>query len=713
MIDRVSFFFRKGLFRPFIFIMAISGFWSVPNLTHAAPPLLTQTVAHGMIGESYSQNIQADPAVTADPAPSEGTNTWHVREGILPPGLRLEFVTNRQARIIGTPTTVGVYDVVIEVLNPTGAPYQIARYYMTVSRQTFTVQPVSIPTAYIGASYFQQFYVDFVPSGTMFTWQITSGVIPPGMSFSNTMEGRTSVGVLSGIPNTPSDATRRYVFYVTAFDAAGTQHGTRGYTLDVVTPTTLTAGTPSVPNGTTGRAYSYRLSAIGGIAPYTYSMNGGTLPSGLSLAADGTISGTPTVSGSYPFSVKIRDNIDASIVKEYTITVASALPLVVVEALPFLSGRVGEVYPPQMLRANGGRPPYRWDVASGVFPPGLTLGTDGVVQGTPTTAGTFRFNARVWDAAGEDASRVEEITVSAAVASTTPPPTSSSPLVITSASPFLNGTVGTAYPPQFIRASGGTAPYTWSVSSGAIPPGFTFSSDGVLNGTPTTAGSYLFTTQVRDAAGATAVRSSTMVVASASGSSGTVTPVPLPTTGTVLPGVGSGSSSDEATARLAQFTRLGILLHALVKLPDDGNSVTQEDSAVYYIGTDGRRHAFPNARAYFTWYTDFDSVRVVSAGTLASIQLGANVTYKPGTKLVKFQTDPKVYAVMRGGVLRWLTSESIARSLYSEKWMYDVDDVSDAFYVNYSFGTPIASASDHAPMAERSSVASVSDSLRF
>ena len=63
--------------------------------------------------------------------------------------------------------------------------------------------------------------------------------------------------------------------------------------------------------------------------------------------------------------------------------------------------------------------------------------------------------------------------------------------------------------------------------------------------------------------------------------------------------------------RLQRLTSLGLFAHDLVKLQDDGHPETQYDSTVYYIGTDGRRHAFPNQNVYFTWFPNYDRVRII------------------------------------------------------------------------------------------------------
>ena len=83
-------------------------------------------------------------------------------------------------------------------------------------------------------------------------------------------------------------------------------------------------------------------------------------------------------------------------------------------------------------------------------------------------------------------------------------------------------------------------------------------------------------------------------------------------------------------------------------------------TTVYYVGNDGKRYVFPNDKTYLTWFDTFSYVRKISDEELSAKPLGGNVTYKPATRLVKIDTDPKVYAVTRGGVLRWIKTEQIA-----------------------------------------------------
>ncbi|MBI4598786.1 hypothetical protein HY734_01160 [Candidatus Uhrbacteria bacterium] len=124
----------------------------------------------------------------------------------------------------------------------------------------------------------------------------------------------------------------------------------------------------------------------------------------------------------------------------------------------------------------------------------------------------------------------------------------------------------------------------------------------------------------------------------------------------------------------------------LVKLPDDGDPTTQADSAVYAIGKDGMRHAFPSETVFRSWWQDFDDVALIDPENLAKYPLGANVTMRPGSHLLKLVSDPKVYAVEPGGVLRWVSSEEAAKGLYGEAWMERVVDLPDAYFGNYQMG---------------------------
>lgn len=109
-------------------------------------------------------------------------------------------------------------------------------------------------------------------------------------------------------------------------------------------------------------------------------------------------------------------------------------------------------------------------------------------------------------------------------------------------------------------------------------------------------------------------------------------------------------------------------------------------STVYYCGQDGGRYVFQNERMYFSWYDDYEDIQTISAEQMASIPLKGVVTYKPGSFLVKLQTNPKVYHVTENGTLRWVTTPTVAASLFGVNWASHVHDLSDSFFPAYTIG---------------------------
>lgn len=145
----------------------------------------------------------------------------------------------------------------------------------------------------------------------------------------------------------------------------------------------------------------------------------------------------------------------------------------------------------------------------------------------------------------------------------------------------------------------------------------------------------------------------------------------------------------------------------LIKIPDDGDPLTQSDTAVYYYAKDGKRYVFPNEKTYFTWYPSFSNVKIIPLDQMSLIPIGGNVTYRPGTRMLKFQTDVKTYVVSRGGILRWLKDESVAQGIFGANWNQYIDDIPESFYVNYEFGEPVANSLDYVPDIVRNSVQSI------
>lgn len=170
---------------------------------------------------------------------------------------------------------------------------------------------------------------------------------------------------------------------------------------------------------------------------------------------------------------------------------------------------------------------------------------------------------------------------------------------------------------------------------------------------------------------------------------------------------GSVTLLKQITVEFKDGLTIPINVGDLIKIPDDNDANTLNDTAVYYYASNGKRYVFPNEKVYFTWYPDFNNVKIIPIDQMSLIPIGGNVTYKPGSKLVKFQTDTKTYIVTRGGVLRWAMTEDVVRGWFGPNWNQYVDDISEAFYVNYKFGTPVGNSLDLALDIVRAGTSSI------
>ncbi len=208
--------------------------------------------------------------------------------------------------------------------------------------------------------------------------------------------------------------------YVLLLTACGSSHPPNG-------PGALNIANASVPDGVVQSPYNTTLVPTGGMGPYTWTLNSGALPPGLTLSSGGVISGTPLVSdlGSggvakkYSFVVKVTDSqtpTAAFQTKSFSITI-NPLPVVTSTTLP--DGTIGISYL-TTLTNSGGLAPFTWSCpppqksdCSDVLPPGLTLtSSTGSIAGTPTgPAQSYPFTIQVTDADSNTATAAVSITI--------------------------------------------------------------------------------------------------------------------------------------------------------------------------------------------------------------------------------------------------------------------------------------------------------------
>ena len=202
----------------------------------------------------------------------------------------------------------------------------------------------------------------------------------------NVVTNPVTVIVRAASPNTGSNV---------AFEEVVTTNPSGGVT---VTTTTL-------PVATAGTTYSQPLTAVGGLGSYTWSVDSGALPPGLSLSASGLLSGNATAVGFYNFVVRATDGIQSD---------TQALTIQVVASITTASvpGAItGTLYGPRTLQQAGLSGPLTWTVLSGSLPAGVTLNSStGILGGIATTPGVSNFVVQVQDAASNTATRAFSIT---------------------------------------------------------------------------------------------------------------------------------------------------------------------------------------------------------------------------------------------------------------------------------------------------------------
>src|SRR5690349_13659300 len=165
-------------------------------------------------------------------------------------------------------------------------------------------------------------------------------------------------------------------------------------------PGSLRITSPSLPGGNLGSPYTATVIATGGTAPFMWSIESGSLTTGLSLgsstARSVTITGPPTAQIDSNFTIMISDSKGSFSRQALNIVIGAPLPLAVTTTkLP--GGVPNQVYAATALQASGGVPPFTWTITSGSLPAGLSLASTGVIGGTPTAVGTANFTVQVTD----------------------------------------------------------------------------------------------------------------------------------------------------------------------------------------------------------------------------------------------------------------------------------------------------------------------------
>jgi len=255
-----------------------------------------------------------------------------------------------------------------------------------------------------------------------------------------------------------------------------------------------------------------------------------------------------------------NSNMMGSTTNVYMVPVVTATgPSITTSSL--LSGTQNTVYG-ATLTAMGGTTPYTWSIASGSLPAGLTLASStGAIAGTPTVTGTSSFTVQVTDAKSLTATQALSITVNA-------------PISITTTS-LPGGTQNTSYSAT-LTATGGAAPYSWSIASGSLPAGLTLApsttNSTVISGTPAGTGTSSFTVMVTDPGTPSASKPLSITINASGGSTGTST-IALVQSKAI-----QGSAQQSISLGFPSNNTQGNLIIAFVRMSTTSQTVAVSDS---------------------------------------------------------------------------------------------------------------------------------------
>lgn len=441
----------------------VSAFQITPNSTRN---ISTLTLPNGTRNVAYSSPISLSPGLGG---------TYSIVSGALPTGLTV----NGSGVVSGTPTVAGSFWFTLQSQFISGGTVSAAwRTYNIIISDLSGLQfttGATPPTVEIGAAY--RAVLSPVGGVAPFSYSVTAGTLPAGV----VLDGAT--GVLHGDVTFTSNSSENATIQVT--DARGVT-SSQAFTFPIVFQ--LLFSESALPIGTVGTAYSGNpYSLAGGGLPRTFSLYpfGAQLPAGLTIdPSTGTLSGTPTESiDAFPYFV-VTDALGGFAIGSLPLRIAQPVVFTTSNALPDFATSGGSYS--TTITASGGNTPYTFSIDSGAFPAGIVLGSAGDVSGSASSLGSSSVTVRATDPNGRTATRVFTMNVVPTLAITN--------------NPLPSGFVGVPYS-DTLAVQGGSAPFLFTLFSGALPPGLTLSSGGALSGTPTTIGTYNFTVRAAQTVG--------------------------------------------------------------------------------------------------------------------------------------------------------------------------------------------------------------------
>ncbi len=309
-------------------------------------------------------------------------------------------------------------------------------------------------------------------------YEVTSGTLPPGLNLD------PATGQITGTPTSAGV----YTLTIRGTNAANTASQTIQITVVSTLPLALSYATPQVfPAGTAIASQAPVLvQATAGITS-TFAVTSGSLPAGLTLNADGTVTGTPTTPGVYPFSITATNGSRTAVASAtYTVTPVGSLGLNYVTPQTFTAGLAAATQSAALINPTPGVS-TTYAVSIGSLPPGMSLNAGtGDITGTPTTPGVYPFSVTATNGTRTATSSPTYTIMSAAALS----------LSYLTPATFAAASAIATQSPTLANATSGVAT-TYTLTSGTLPTGLSLDAGtGNITGTPTTPGVFTFTVTV-------------------------------------------------------------------------------------------------------------------------------------------------------------------------------------------------------------------------
>ncbi len=439
------------------------------NMSQASTGALTLTVAKAISiiadGAASRDNVVYLPTAMIDDDfrfalhidQSGLTEQWYIQAGNFPSGLTIDESTGL---IYGAPDTAGTYYFVVGV----NAGTMSATQEMSMAiLPTLEISTSSLPAIRIDTPYTATISTNAV-YGTPISWDITG--LPEGLSYN-------ASGLICTISGTVSEVER---YTVTVQASYGSYSASKTFTLNAVRGFTIL--TDELPIGKTSYGYSFRLTTNAASSDaVAWSVIGGNLPNGTTLDSNtGRISGTPSASGSFDFTVQAVTSRDYTS-KDLEIFISDKLVITTNSELK--DAEISKDYSVQLM-TNIGLVSV-WTLEGGLLPDGLVLSSDGTITGKPTEYGDFTFTLKV-EAGGLEAWGDFMLTVLPS-------------FYISTGENLGTAEVGKPYS-RLLLTNRDTSSAKWYVVGGTFPEGLSLSRDkGLISGTPTVGTSYDFTVQ--------------------------------------------------------------------------------------------------------------------------------------------------------------------------------------------------------------------------